>query len=283
MDRIRRIKSTWRSQPTSEGAGVRLKRVFGNAEVPRLDPFLLLDDFHSDRPEDYLAGFPWHPHRGIETVTYMLEGEVEHQDSMGNKGVVKAGDIQWMTAGSGIIHSEMPKQKEGLLWGMQLWLNLPRTHKMMAPRYQDIPADKIPTAVMDGDVKVRVVCGKIAGKRGPVEGLLAEPEFLDITMPEKALFKHHLPPGHRLFAYVLEGQGEFESGLDPIGAEHLILFSDGEEVHLQTRESSLRTLLISGKPLGEPLVWGGPIVMNTEAELRQAFMEYQQGTFIKKP
>jgi redox-sensitive bicupin YhaK (pirin superfamily) len=278
MNNIRTISRILTSRPTIEGAGVHLKRAFGYHEVPMLDPFLLLDDFHSDNPNDYIAGFPWHPHRGIETVTYMLEGKVKHEDSIGNKGVIEAGDVQWMTAGNGIIHAEMP-QVSGLLWGFQLWVNLPSSHKMMNPRYQEVKSGQIPE-VSVGDVKIRVICGEVNGIKGPVEDIVVQPEYLDITMPPEKEFEHHVNKGYKVLAYVTEGRGDLEPGKE-IEPEHLVIFTDGGKVKIKTSDNNLRFLLISGKPIGEPVAWSGPIVMNTAAELERAFEEYRQGTFIQ--
>ena len=283
MSKIREVRVTLKSRSTMEGAGVRLKRAFGYAD-PSLDPFLLLDDFHSDNPDDYMAGFPWHPHRGIETITYMLHGRLEHGDSMKNSGIIGAGDVQWMTAGSGIIHQEMPKKDENdsLLAGFQLWANLPASHKMMNPRYRDITKDQIPEVVLNDNVKVKIICGEINGVKGPVQDVITDPEYLDVSIEPNSEFRHSIANDHNIFAYVIEG----EATLDPIkdeivGAEHLVIFREGDEVLIQTKDKSVRFLLISGKPIGEPVAWRGPIVMNTEEELRLAFNEYNKGTFIK--
>ncbi|MHA1471797.1 MAG: pirin family protein [Promethearchaeota archaeon] len=266
-----------------EGAGVRLKRAFGNAD-PLLDPFLLLDDFHSDNPSDYMAGFPWHPHRGIETITYMLHGRIEHGDSMKNNGIIGAGDVQWMTAGSGIIHQEMPKKNEDdpYLAGFQLWANLPASHKMMEPRYRDITKDIIPEVSVDNNAKVKIICGEINGVKGPVQDIITEPEYLDVVIEPNSEFKHSIDNDHNAFAYVIEGEATFDpTNNEIIDPEHLVIFSEGDEVLIQTKTKPVRFLLISGKPIGEPVAWRGPIVMNTEEELRIAFNEYNKGTFIK--
>jgi len=282
MVKTRKIKFTLNSRPTLEGAGVRLKRVFGNAEVPLLDPFLLLDHFGSDNPNDYLAGFPWHPHRGIETITYMIRGTVEHGDSLGNSGVIKSGDVQWMTAGSGIIHQEMPQRTEGMMLGFQLWANLPTSHKMMDPRYRDIIKETIPEVTIDADVKVKVICGEINGIKGPVQDIVTEPEYLDVTINPESEFKHAIKKGHNVFAYIFEGRGYFDENQDPLKKpEQLVFFGDGDELRISTKNEKVRFLLISGKPIGEPVAWYGPIVMNTQEELRIAFEEYRKGTFIK--
>ncbi len=279
---IRKVKEVLKSRPTIEGAGVHLKRAFGFNEVPRLDPFLLLDDFHSDKPGDYMSGFPWHPHRGIETITYVLHGKVEHGDSMGNKGIIGSGDVQWMTAGSGIIHQEMPRgQKNGLMWGFQLWANLPAAHKMMLPRYRDIKSIQIPEVAHESGARLKIICGEVNGIKGPVRDIVTDPEYLDITLPSKSVFGHSIMRGHTVFAYVIEGEGYLGQGERIFGAENLVLFDDGDEVKVTTDNRPIRLLLISGKPIGEPVAWYGPIVMNTEEELRVAFEEYGNGTFLK--
>jgi len=284
MSIVRKVKLTLKSSPTMEGAGVRLKRAFGYADSS-LDPFLLLDDFHSDNPRDYIAGFPWHPHRGIETITYMLQGKIEHGDSLGNGGVIESGDVQWMTAGNGIIHQEMPKKgKKSLLWGFQLWANLPASHKMMDPRYRDVKKDEIPEiSVNDDTVKIRVISGEVNGVKGPVQDIITEPEYLDITINPHSEFIHSVKRGHNVIAYIIEGKGYFDQDREKsAGVENLVIFKDGDEVNISTDDEKVRFLLISGKPIGEPVAWRGPIVMNTEEELRIAFEEYQNGTFIKR-
>jgi redox-sensitive bicupin YhaK (pirin superfamily) len=301
MAENRKIKKVFRSRPTIEGAGVHLKRAFGFGEVPQFDPFLLLDDFHSNDPKHYSKGFPWHPHRGIETITYVLHGSVDHGDSMGNKGVIESGDVQWMTAGSGVIHQEMPRgDGNKLLWGFQLWANLPAKDKMMDPRYREVQADTIPEAVLDGGVLVKVICGQIAGTKGPVEDIVTQPEYLDVTVPPGMEFTHAIPKGRTAFAYVIGGRGLFCQERDPfsyemtganwsdlergpfIEAETLVLFEDGDQITVTTEDQGARFLLVSGKPLGEPVAWYGPIVMNTKEELEQAFAEFNDGSFIKK-
>ncbi|UCE23076.1 MAG: pirin family protein [Candidatus Aminicenantes bacterium] len=282
MRNVRKIKNIFQSRPTIEGAGVRLKRVFGNADVPTFDPFLLLDDFHSANPEDYLPGFPWHPHRGIETVTYMLEGKVEHGDSLGNKGIIQSGEMQWMTAGSGIIHQEMPEGNKGLMWGLQLWVNLPASHKMMKPRYRDVRSKDIPEYRSENGTQVKVISGTYKERVGPVKDIICDPEYLDVSIPAGRKFEHDVKRGHTVFAYVLEGGGFFHpEKRESVLRENLVHFSDGETVVIEASEEPLRFLLISGKPIGEPVAWYGPIVMNTEEELKRAFEEYQNGTFIK--
>jgi hypothetical protein len=283
MSKLRPVKKAFKSKPTIEGAGVHLKRAFGYNEVPQLDPFLLLDDFHSDNPEYYRNGFPWHPHRGIETITYVLHGEVEHGDSMGNKGTIGPGDVQWMTAGNGIIHQEMPKGDENkLLWGFQLWANLPSSDKMMAPRYRDVKKNDIPEVTLDNGTKVKIICGNVNDTEGPVKDIVIDPEYLDIAVPPKTEFVHEVKKGHTVFAYLIDGEGRFSETAETFGAEDLIIFEDGGQVSVETSKTPLRFLLISGKPIGEPVAWYGPIVMNTEDELRLAFEEYQNGTFIKE-
>ena len=283
MNSVRKINKVWTSKPTIEGAGVHLKRVFGNNEVPLFDPFLMLDDFRSNNPDHYRAGFPWHPHRGIETITYVLNGDVEHGDSMGNKGVISSGDTQWMTAGSGIIHQEMPRgDYEGRMEGFQLWANLPSSHKMMEPRYRDIKSAQVPEVALENGAKIKVICGRVGEHEGPVRGIIIDPEYLDVTVPAKAEFKHPTKRGHTVFAYVIEGQGHFDETKEhPIGNGMVCLYADGDHIAVTTAEKPVRFLLISGKPIGEPVAWYGPIVMNSDEELQLAFEEYQNGTFIK--
>jgi len=302
MANLRRVRKVMRSMPTIEGAGVHLKRAFGFQHVPELDPFLLLDDFHSGKPEEYIMGFPWHPHRGIETITYVLQGEVRHEDSMGNKGVIRPGELQWMTAGSGIIHQEMPEGDEsGTLWGFQLWANLPASHKMMNPRYQEIKSNRVPELFMEKGLKVRIICGEVNGIEGPVREIITNPEYLDVTVPPEEKFFHLTVPGYTVFAYVIEGSGHFdrekdpcafevegERYLDPAGdcvikKETLVLYGDGDSIEVTAGDRGVRFLLVAGKPIGEPVAWYGPIVMNTQEELKTAFEEYRRGTFIKHP
>lgn len=284
MEEVRKINVTLKSRSTFEGAGVRLKRAFGYAD-PMLDPFLLLDDFHSDNPNDYIAGFPWHPHRGIETITYMLHGRIEHGDSLGNGGIIQAGDVQWMTAGSGIIHQEMPKKDKSdtLLWGFQLWANLPASQKMMDPRYRDVKKNQIPEISLDNNtVNVKVICGEIDGIKGPVEDIVTDPEYLDISMSPNSKFTHPVKKGYNAFAYIIEGEGYFDDKREElVKNESLVIYKDGDIVNITANNENLRFLLISGKPLREPVAWRGPIVMNTEEELRVAFEEYHNKTFIK--
>jgi quercetin 2,3-dioxygenase len=300
MTQIRKIKKVWQSQPTLEGAGVHLRRAFGYSQVPQFDPFLLLDDFRGDDPADYLKGFPWHPHRGMETITYVLAGEVKHGDSMGNQGVITPGDVQWMTAGSGIIHQEMPRgDDKGRMYGFQLWANLPAAHKMMAPRYRDVKRLQIPEVSLAQGVRVKIICGRVNGTEGPVRDIVTDPEYLEVSVPAGAEFHHPIPRGHTALAYVIEGEGYFDPERDAyahevIGANYfdferrcvcgnrtIALYGDGDQVVVAALASPVRFLLISGLPIGEPVAWYGPIVMNTQEELRLAFEEYQQGTFIK--
>ena len=300
MAKTRNIRKVLRSRPTIEGAGVHLKRAFGFSEVPLFDPFLMLDDFRSDNPDHYIKGFPWHPHRGIETITYVIDGSVEHGDSMGSKGVITSGDVQWMTAGSGVIHQEMPKgDKKGFMGGFQLWANLPSTHKMMAPRYRDVKRSQIPEVRLDNGTTVKVICGKVGSSEGPVRDIVIEPEYLDISVPPKTEFAHSTVLGHTVFAYVIKGKGYFCKEKNPytydvagdsyfdmqrdpfVGNGSLILFDDGDQIMVFTEDDPVRFLLVSGRPIGEPVAWYGPIVMNTQEELRIAFEEYGNGTFLK--
>ena len=300
MNAARKIKKIFRSKQTIEGAGVHLKRAFGSSEVGQFDPFLLLDDFRSANPNHYNKGFPWHPHRGIETITYILQGKVEHGDSLGNKGVIDPGDVQWMTAGSGIIHQEMPKgDASGRMEGFQLWANLPAAEKMMLPRYRDVKSNDIPVITLENDVQIKIICGTVNKIHGPVQDIMIDPEYLDITVPAHTVYEHPVKPGHTVFAYVIAGQGyfckekkpfiyeaegknSFDMETDPLASNGtLILFEDGRSVHIETGDPSIRFLLISGKPLNEPIAWHGPIVMNNQAELQLAFDEYRAGTFLK--
>jgi redox-sensitive bicupin YhaK (pirin superfamily) len=280
MGETRRVVSVEPSRPTMEGAGVSLRRAFGRADTS-LDPFLLLDDFGSDDPADYLAGFPWHPHRGIETITYMLEGRVTHGDSLGNEGSIGPGDVQWMTAGSGIVHEEMPQRSERLR-GFQLWANLPASRKMMDPRYRDVPAESIPTATLADQVEAKVICGEAAGVTGPVTDVVTDPSYLDVTMSAGATLVRRIPRGYNAFAYVFEGAARFNGSGDAVGARYLVVLGDGDEVGIAAGEDRARFLLVCGRPIREPVAWRGPIVMNTDEELRLAFEEYGRGTFIKR-
>ena len=297
---IRAVKRISQSKPTLEGAGVHLRRAFGGAN-PDLDPFLLFDDFRNDNPDEYLAGFPWHPHRGIETITYVLAGEVNHGDSLGNQGTLRDGDVQWMTAGSGILHQEMPKgDARGRMHGFQLWANLPSSLKMTAPRYQDVAGKDVPDVTDDDGTRVRVVCGSFWGKTGPVDGIAADPRYLDVSIPPGLRKTLPVETTRHAFAYVFAGSGTFRNASDPrevatdriggartaadpeeTGNRSLVIFDRGDEVTVQAGEMGIRFLLVSGKPIEEPVAWYGPIVMNTQEELRQAVSELQQGTFIK--
>jgi quercetin 2,3-dioxygenase len=283
MKQVRTVERILTAYATVEGAGVRLYRAFGYYEVPQFDPFLMLDDFRAQRPEDYLAGFPTHPHRGIETVTYMLEGAVEHGDSLGNKGCITAGDVQWMTAGSGIVHREMPKPVDGRMGGFQLWVNLPKSHKMMTPRYQEIKSAKIPAVSPRDGVNIRVICGSVSGVNGPVKNIIADPLYLDISLGPDTFFTHPVKEGHNAFAYIFGGEGTFDAEEGHrVQNGDVLLFSNGSSLWARSFGKGMRFLFIAGKPINEPVAWRGPIVMNTREELRQAFREYEEGTFIKK-
>lgn len=298
---IRAVKEITQSQLTMEGAGVKLRRAFGFGKTDEFDPFLLFDDFRNENPDDYLAGFPWHPHRGIETITYVLAGDVSHGDSLGNRGTLGAGDVQWMTAGSGILHQEMPRgDASGRMHGFQLWANLPRSLKMTTPRYQDVSAKDVPEIVDDDGTRVRIVVGDFWGKRGPVEGIAADPRYLDVFVPAGKRKTLPVETTRHAFAYVFEGSGSFRDASQPqavatdrvgpngeevrdaVGNRSLVLFDNGDEVTVQAGEQGIRFLLVSGKPLEEPVAWQGPIVMNTPEELRQAYAELRNGTFIKE-
>jgi quercetin 2,3-dioxygenase len=279
---IRPIKRLSQSRPTLEGAGVHLRRAFGFGDTTEHDPFLLLDDFRSDVPEHYRAGFPWHPHRGIETITYVLAGSVEHGDSLGNRGSIGPGDVQWMTAGGGIVHQEMPQgDAEGRMYGFQLWANLPAALKMAAPRYQDIKAADIPEARDGGGTRARVICGTLWGTTGPVTGVAADPIYLDVTVAARGHAAIPAPASRQAFAYVFDGSGGFGEAGDPVANRTLVLFGDGDEVVAHAGDDGLRFLLCAGKPLREPVAWRGPIVMNTQEELELAFRELHEGTFLK--
>jgi len=270
------------ARPTIEGAGVHLKRAFGFHQVPMFDPFLMLDDFHSQNPDDYRPGFPWHPHRGIETVTYVLEGEVDHGDSLGNKGTIRPGQVQWMTAGSGIVHQEMPQGIKDRLWGLQLWVNLPRSHKMMPPRYRDVHAEDIPLVEPAKGVAVKVIAGRMAGAVGPVRDIVDEIEYLDVSLEAGVSFEHLPKKGEMAFAYVLKGEGAFDRPRKTIvGHDNAVLYNEGDELDIRAGDRPLRFILLCGRPLREPVAWQGPIVMNTDEELDLAFREYRDGTFLR--
>jgi redox-sensitive bicupin YhaK (pirin superfamily) len=297
----RPVKSLSKAKSTIEGAGVRLHRAFGFGDTAETDPFLLFDDFRSERPEDYLAGFPWHPHRGIETITYMLAGSVEHGDSLGHRGVIGAGDVQWMTAGSGIVHQEMPKgDAQGRMHGFQLWANLPAKLKMSAPRYQEIASPAIPEVIDDDGTLVRVVCGSFWGKTGPVAQVAIAPLYLDVSIPPNRTKRLPVASTRHAFAYVFTGAAEFRDASKPhavptegerrgaapsaaAGNRSFVLFGRGDEVVVRAGAAGVRFLLIAGEPLHEPVAWYGPIVMNTQAELQRAFAELDAGTFLKPP
>tara|TARA_R110002126_G_scaffold281712_1_gene429739 strand:+ start:108023 stop:108928 length:906 start_codon:yes stop_codon:yes gene_type:complete len=298
---IRPVKQISAAVPTMEGAGVKLHRAFGFTDPQMADPFLLFDDFRNEKPKDYLAGFPWHPHRGIETITYVLAGTVEHGDSLGNRGSLGAGDIQWMTAGSGIMHQEMPQgDANGRMHGFQLWANLPSSLKMTDPRYQDIKAAEIPEVIDDDGTVAHVVSGEFWGKTGPVDGIAAEPVYLDISVPPGKRKTFKVDTYRSAFAYIFAGSGSFSDASKPFGVltekeldgeeltfrdqsgdRTLVIFDTGDEVTVQAGEKGIRFLLVSGKPIQEPVAWHGPIVMNTRQQLNQAIRELQAGTFIK--
>ncbi|HVB98648.1 MAG TPA: pirin family protein [Candidatus Dormibacteraeota bacterium] len=298
---LRPVRRLLTSKPTLEGAGVHLRRAFGFGKTTDFDPFLLLDDFRNEVPADYLAGFPWHPHRGIETITYVLAGTVEHGDSMGNNGIITPGDVQWMTAGSGIIHQEMPKgDPAGRMHGFQLWANLPSSLKMTPPRYQEVKSGEIPVVKDDDGTEVRIVCGTFWGKKGPVDGIAADPIYVDVSVPAGLRKTLPVETTRHAFAYVFAGSGKFGNASGPLavptepvggldttppaeaGNRSLILFDRGDEVVVQAGENGIRFLLISGKPLEEPVAWYGPIVMNTQEQLQQAFQELREGTFLRE-
>ena len=285
MSKPRAIRRILRARAVVEGAGVHLHRAIGFDAPERFDPFLLLDDFRSDRPEDYLRGFPWHPHRGMETITYVLRGEVDHGDSLGNAGVIGPGDVQWMSAGSGIIHQEMPKgEPGGAMYGFQLWANLPAANKMSDPRYRGISADEIPQVTDAGGAVVKVIAGSVGGVEGPVRDVVTRPEYLDVTLPAGASFTHPTPRGHTVFAYVFGGKGQFDDNPRNVAVadRHLVEYEDGAFVMIAASEGEpVRFLLVSGKPIGEPIAWQGPIVMNTQEELETAFSELESNTFVK--
>ena len=300
MQTPRKIRKAFKSKPVIEGAGVQLKRAFGFGKVSLFDPFLLLDDFRSENPEHYIKGFPWHPHRGIETITYVLQGDVEHGDSMGNKGDISSGDVQWMTAGSGIIHQEMPKgDADGKMEGFQLWANLPAVQKMMGPRYRDIKSNQIPEVQLDNGTKIKIISGRVGNTQGPVRDIVIDPEYIDVAIPAHTEFTHPTRQGHTVFVYVIDGRGYFcrekkpftyeveginyfDMQRDPLlENETLVLFEDGDHISVSTEDETVRFLFISGKPLNEPVAWQGPIVMNTQEELAIAFEEYRKGTFVK--
>jgi len=284
MSRICRPRRITPGRPVIEGAGVHLKRAFGHDEAPAFDPFLLLDDFRSDRPDHYFKGFPWHPHRGIETITYMLDGSVAHGDSLGNTGIIGSGDVQWMTAGSGIVHQEMPKgDASGRMGGFQLWANLPARHKMMAPRYQEIRREQIPEVLLDGGVRVKVVCGRVGAVQGPVADIVTDPQYLDVIVPPRKQWAHSIQSGYTVLAYGVYGHGGFSGDAAFSSAQNgnLVAFGEGDQIVAHAGDDAFRFLLVSGQPIGEAVAWRGPIVMNTPEELDLAFEEYREGTFVK--
>jgi quercetin 2,3-dioxygenase len=298
---IRPVKRITQSTPTMEGAGVRLRRAFGFGDTSDFDPFLMMDDFRNERPSDYSAGFPWHPHRGIETITYVLAGAVEHGDSLGNRGTLRAGDVQWMTAGSGIMHQEMPSgDPQGRMHGFQLWANLPANLKMTRPRYQDVPSTAVPEVVDDDGARVRVICGEFWGQRGPVDGVAADPRYLDVSVPAGKRKRLKVEDFRQAFAYIFEGSASFADASQPfgvlreaevggeeilvrdsVGNRSLVVFGPGDEISVQAGDEGVRFLLVSGRPLREPIAWHGPIVMNTQDEIRQALTDLRTGAFIK--
>ena len=298
---IRPVKRITQSTPTMEGAGVRLRRAFGFGDTSDFDPFLMMDDFRNERPSDYSAGFPWHPHRGIETVTYVLAGTVDHADSMGNQGAIASGDVQWMTAGSGIMHQEMPSgDPQGRMHGFQLWANLPANLKMTRPRYQDVPSTAVPEVVDDDGARVRVICGEFWGQRGPVDGVAADPRYLDVSVPAGKRKRLKVEDFRQAFAYIFEGSASFADASQPfgvlreaevggeeilvrdsVGNRSLVVFGPGDEISVQAGDEGVRFLLVSGRPLREPIAWHGPIVMNTQDEIRQALTDLRTGAFIK--
>ena len=297
---IRPVRRVTKSQPTMEGAGVHLRRAFGFGDPSELDPFLLFDDFRGERPQDYSAGFPWHPHRGIETITYVLAGTVDHADSLGNRGALGAGDVQWMTAGSGIVHQEMPRgDAGGRMHGFQLWANLPSTLKMTTPRYQDVHSTDVPEVTDDDGTTARILCGSFWGKTGPVDGIAADPQYLDIAVPAGRRKRLRIARSHNVFAYVFAGSGKFGNASEPRLVEtdrvdedgetaggiadnrSLVVFDSGDEITVEAGEQGVRFLLVSGSPIQEPVAWQGPIVMNTQEELRRAYSELRNGTFLR--
>ncbi len=282
VSKPREVEKIMASRPMVEGGGVKINRAFSEDRL--LDPFLLLDEFHSHNPHDYAAGFPMHPHRGFETVTYMLEGSITHQDSAGNRGIIRAGEVQWMTAGSGVVHQEMPKgEDEQRLWGLQLWINLPKAAKMIAPQYREITRDQIPEVQVSQEVRARVIAGSLLGQAGPVHELAVDCIFLDIAVDPYSVFEYMVPRSHRAFTYVLDGTGLFGTGKSgPVERGNTVVYRmEGEKIHIQATDAPLRCLLVSGQPIGEPIAWRGPIVMNTEEELEVAFNELDRDEFAK--
>jgi redox-sensitive bicupin YhaK (pirin superfamily) len=279
----RKVREIIEPQPVIEGAGVRLQRSFPTHILDYLDPFLLLDHFASDNPQDYLAGFPMHPHRGIETVTYMLAGDVHHRDSLGNSGSIGAGDVQWMTSGHGIMHEEMPKPRDGKMAGFQLWVNLPARLKMTKPRYQEIPAKRIPVIQRPDGVQIRVIAGRTEGVQGPVTEIAADPTYLDISLPVNVSFVQLVEQGHTVFTYVFKGEGNFSNPdeEETVSDPKLVVFGDGDHIIVRTTHTPVRFLLVAGKPLYEPIARYGPFVMNTRQEIEQALQDLREGTFVQ--
>ncbi|WP_406655613.1 pirin family protein [Methanolobus sp. ZRKC2] len=283
MDNIRTVRKIIKSVPVTEGAGVHLRRAFSHHQTKETDPFLMLDEFHSDNPKEYEAGFPYHPHRGIDTITYMLAGKVTHSDNQGNKGVIGPGDVQWMTAGSGIIHQEMPAgDQNGELWGLQLWINLPASHKMTEPRYREIKSEQIPEIYTANGTGVKIICGDAEGMHGPVENIVTEIEYLDVKIPANGSYRHSTEIEHTVLVYILEGKAypDPESG-QVAESGSLVIFEHGNLAEIKATDENVRFLLMTGKPINEPIAWMGSVVMNTEEEARQAFEEYREGTFTK--
>lgn len=274
---LRTVADVFYGMPASDGAGVKLTRIIGTQRLPDLDPFLMLDEFRSDAADDYLAGFPDHPHRGFETVTYMLAGRMRHSDNQGNTGLLRPGSLQWMTAGRGIVHSEMPEQEDGLMWGFQLWVNLPAKDKMTTPRYQDIQPESIPMVTLDNNTQVKVIAGTYGGARGPIVADSTDPTYLDIALPANATFSHSLPANYSAFVYVFEGNGDITIGNAPILRNQIAVLGTGDTVSISGGNSPARLLLIAGRPLREPIVKYGPFVMNTAEEIQQAIADFQSG------
>ena len=277
LDSIRPIRQRLRGQATSDGAGVRLTRVIGTSQMPELDPFLMLDEFGSDRPGDYIAGFPSHPHRGFETVTYMLDGRMRHKDNHGNEGLLMPGSVQWMTAGRGIVHSEMPEQDHGLMRGFQLWVNLPAKDKMGAPQYQEFAAERIPEVQEQQGIRIKVIAGRVGEVEGPVRQPATDPLYLDIALAGQARFEHAIAAGHNVFAYVYEGEADFAG--TRVGKGELVVFGEGEGVAMSGVAAESRLILVAGRPIKEPVARYGPFVMNTQAEIMQAVRDFQAGRF----
>lgn len=281
METFRKVKKVISSKKVTDGAGVKINRVFGYYEIPLFDPFLLLDHFKSEDPKDYMSGFPWHPHRGIETVTYMLQGDMEHSDSLGNKGVIGFGDVQWMTAGSGIVHQEMPKSDVFGIEGFQLWVNLKAVDKMCKPVYQDVPREKIPEIITDNKIKIKLICGEFNGKKGPVEKIHSDPTFFDVVIPKNTTFEYATKKEDNVFMYIYKGSAFFDENVK-VDAFNVILFEEGNIIKITSGKEGTGILLFAGKPIKEPIAWNGPIVMNTDEELKIAHAEYENNNFIRE-